>query len=85
MIKKLTHKVVISQCGVKATFRLSDKEMDGLRASSWDRGNCKYMGNCYNFAMYTFFEHETTRSKYGRFLSLFEYHKGDFFWYEDIE
>ena len=32
MAKKLTHKVVISQGGVNATFRLSDKEMDGLRA-----------------------------------------------------
>lgn len=83
MTKKLTHKVVISQCGVNATFRLSDKEMDGLRASSWNRGNSKHAGNSYNFAMYAFFEYETTRSKYGRFASMFNYHKGDFFWYEE--
>ena len=83
MAKKLTHKVVISQSGINATFRLSDKEMDGLRAASWDKGNNKHMGSCYNFAMYAFFEYETTRSKYGRFASLFDYHKGDFFWYEE--
>ncbi len=83
MAKKLTHKVVISQNGINATFHLSDKEMDGLRASSWDRGNHKHLGHCYNFAMYAFFEYETTRSKYGRFASLFNYHKGDFFWYEE--
>ena len=83
MAKKLTHKVVISQHGISAMFHLSDKEMDGLRTSSWDKGNNKHMGNCYNFAMYAFFEYETTRSKYGRFASLFDYHKGDFFWYEE--
>lgn len=83
MTKKLTHKVVISQGSVNATFRLSDKEMDGLRASSWDRGNSKHAGNSYNFAMYALFEYETTRSKYGRFASVFNYHKGDFFWYEE--
>jgi len=83
MAKKLTHKVVISQCGVSAMFRLSDKEMDGLRASSWDRGNNKHMGNSYTFAMYAFFEYETTRSKYDRFASLFDYHNGYFLWYEE--
>lgn len=85
MVKKLTHKVVISQKGVKATFRLSDKEMDGLRASSWDKGNHKYFGICYDFAMYAFFEYETTSSKYNRFARLFDYNNGDFFWYEDRE
>ena len=83
MTKKLTHKVVISQGGVNATFRLSDKEMESLCASSWTRSNGKHMGNCYNFAMYAFFEYETTPSKYGRFARLFNYHKGDFFWYEE--
>ena len=82
MAKKLTHKVVISQGGVNATFRLSDKEMDGLRASSRNGGN-KHMGSCHNFEMYAFFEYETTRSKYGRFASLFNYHKGDFLWWEE--
>lgn len=44
MANKLTHKVVISQGGVKATFRLSDKEMESLCASSWTRSNGKHMG-----------------------------------------
>lgn len=83
MANKLTHKVVISQGGVNATFRLSDKEMESLCASSWTRSNGKHMGNCYNFAMYAFFEYETTCSKYNRFARLFNYHKGDFFWYEE--
>ena len=83
MANKLAHKVVISQGGVNATFRLSDKEMESLCASSWTRSNGKHMGNCYNFAMYAFFEYETTRSKYNRFARLFNYHKGDFFWYEE--
>ena len=82
MANKLTHKVVISQGGVNATFRLSDKEMESLCASSWTRSNGKHMGNCYNFAMYAFFEYETTRSKYNRFARSFNYHKGDFFWYD---
>lgn len=82
MANKLTHKVVISQGGVNATFRLSDKEMESLCASSWTRSNGKHMGNCYNFSMYAFFEYETTRSKYNRFARLFNYHKGDFFWYD---
>lgn len=80
MKKKLTNKVVISQGGVSSVFRLSDKEMDGLRASSWDKEK-KYSGHCYNFAMYAFFEYETSRAKYGRFASLFDYNKGDFYWY----
>lgn len=83
MVKKMAHKVVISQGMVNATFRLNDKEMDGLRASSWVTSNSKQIGNCYNFAMYAFFEYETTRSKFGRFARLFEYRKGDFFWYEE--
>ena len=83
MANKLTHKVVISQGGVNATFRLSDKEMESLCASSWTRSNGKHMGNCYNFATYAFFEYETTRSKYNRFARLFNYHEGDFFWYEE--
>lgn len=80
MAKKLTNKVVISQCGVGAVFRLSDKEMEGLIASSKDKEK-KYSGHCYNFAMYAFFEYETSRAKYSRFASLFDYHKGDFYWY----
>lgn len=80
--KKLTHKVRITQCGKEAVFRLSDKEFKGLQCSSIDR-ETKTFGRCYNFSMYAFFEYETTRSKYGRFASIFNYHKGDFYWYEE--
>ena len=84
-----TNKVTISQCGVEATFRMSDKELRKLRIySNYNRQEKEggyleraTMGNAYNFSMYAFFEHETTRSKYGRFASLFNYHKGDFWWY----
>ena len=89
MAKQLSNKVVISQAGVEATFRLSDKELKGLRHSSrytrQDQESGKVdkaiMGNVYNFAMYAFFDYETTRAKSGRFHSLFNYHKGDFWWY----
>jgi hypothetical protein len=89
MAKKLNNKVVISQAGVEATFRLSGKELKGLRYSSrhtrqeMENGFLEKatMGNAYNFSMYAFFDHETTRAKSGRFHSLFNYHKGDFFWY----
>jgi len=89
MAKQLNNKVVISQAGVEATFKLSDKELKGLRRSSRYTRQEKEngflekatMGNAYNFAMYAFFEYETTRAKSGRFHSLFNYHKGDFLWY----
>lgn len=87
-IKQNTNKVIISQNGVQATFRMSDKELRKLRVYSRFTKQEKEngfldkatMGNVYNFSMYAFFEHETSRSKYGRFASLFDYHKGDFLW-----
>ena len=89
MAKQLNNKVVISQAGVEATFRLSDKELKGLRHSSiytrQDKESGKVdkaiMGNAYNFSMYAFFDYETTRAKSGRFHKVFNYHKGNFFWY----
>lgn len=89
MRKQVNNKVTISQAGVEATFRLSDKELRKLRLYSnftkqekeegfLDKAT---MGNAYNFSMYTFFEYNTTNSKYGRFTSLFNYHKGNFLWY----
>lgn len=83
MAKKLVHKVYISQGGISAAFRLSDAELNGLRLSSRERDISKHSGSCYNFAMYAFFEHETSRAKYGRFASLFSYNKGDFIWWVD--
>lgn len=89
MATALNNQVTISQAGVEATFRLSDKELRKLRIySRYTRQEKENgfldkatMGNAYNFSMYAFFEYETSRSKYGRFASLFNYHKGDFFWY----
>lgn len=89
MATALNNKVTISQAGVEATFRLSDKELRKLRIySQYTRQEKENgfldkatMGNAHNFSMYAFFEHETSRSKYGRFASLFNYHKGDFLWY----
>ena len=87
--KQNTNKVTVSQAGVQATFRMSDKELRKLRIySNYTRQEKENgfldkatMGNAHNFSMYAFFEHETSRSKYGRFASLFNYHKGDFLWY----
>ena len=89
MAKQLNNKVVISQAGVEATFRLSDKKLKGRRHSSiftrQDKESGKVdkaiMGNAYNFSMYAFFDYETTRAKSGRFHKVFNYHKGNFFWY----
>lgn len=89
MATALNNKVTISQAGVEATFRLSDKELRKLRIySRYTRQEKENgfldkatMGNAHNFSMYAFFEYETSRSKYGRFASLFNYHKGDFLWY----
>lgn len=89
MGKQLNNKVTISQAGVEATFRLSDKELKGLRHSSRytrqekesGRVDKATMGDVYNFSMYAFFDYETTRAKSGRFHKVFNYHKGDFFWY----
>lgn len=91
MAKQLNNKVTISQAGVEATFRLSDKELRQLRVYSnfnkQEENNGflekARLGIAYNFSMFAFFEYETTRSKYGRFASLFDYDKGDFFWYLD--
>ena len=89
MGKVLNNKVVISQAGVEAEFKLSDKELKSLRYSSItdkqdrERGFLENgtMGRSYNFAMFAFFDYETSRSKCGRFHKLFDYHKGDFYWY----
>lgn len=86
-MKRLNNKVEISQAGVDAIFRLSDKELKVLRLYSDRVGNYSReqrlkanFGMCHNFSMHAFFDYETTRSKSGRFNSLFNYHKGDYTW-----
>lgn len=81
--KKLTRKVEISQGGKSVTFRLSEKEYQSLRRSSRHTARepiPTIFGDCYNFAMYSFFEYETSSSKSGRFNKEFNYHNGDFTW-----
>lgn len=80
-MKKNTHKIVISQGTRKANFHFNDKEMAALR--TYSEGRTTTMGRCYNFSMYAFFENKTTSYKHGRFLKLFDYNGGDFFWYEE--
>ena len=80
-MEKNSHKVVISQGAIKATFHFNDKEMAALRVYSEDQKST--MGRSYNFSMYAFFENKTTSYKHGRFLKLFNYNGGDFFWYEE--
>lgn len=86
-MNKVTHKqpkikVIVSQCGVSATFRLTDREYTELRNYSQNKQS-KHMGTMYNFSAFAWADYEISRSKGGRFNSLFNYHKGDFLWYLD--
>ena len=70
---------------MEATFRFSNKELRNLRSYSEFTKQEKEdgfldkatMGQAHNFSMYAFFEYNTTNAKYGRFASLFNYHKGE--------
>jgi len=77
MANKNTHKVMLSQGGVNATFRLNDREFELLKKSQYRPHTL------YNFAAYAWADYDISRSKCGRFHSLFDYHKGDFYWYEE--
>ncbi len=81
--KILRHKVTVMQGSKQAVFNLSDKELDMLRKASVSSRDEKvlYHGRCYNFAMFAFFDYDTSRSKAGRFNSIFNYHEGDFNWF----
>ena len=79
MASKNTHKVTLTQGGVSATFRLNDKEFESLKNS--ERPHCSHC--LYNFSAFAWADYEISRSKCGRFHSIFNYHKGDFYWYED--
>ena len=79
MANKNTHKVTITQGDVSATFRLNDREYELLKKS--ERPHCPH--SLYNFAAFAWADYDISRSKRGRFHSIFNYHKGDFYWYED--
>lgn len=76
--KKLTHKVTLIQGGTEATFRLTDKEFNALE-------RCKfiYHGKCYNFSIFAWADYTISRSKRKRFHSIFNYHNGDFIFFEE--
>lgn len=71
----ITHKVTLSQAGVNATFRLTDKEYNGLKKSCVPT----MPDRLYNFSAYAWADYEISRAKCNRFHKLFNYHKGDFF------
>ena len=71
MANKNTHKVTLMQGGVSATFRLNDREYELLKHF------------LFNFAAFEWADYDISRSKCGRFHSIFNYHKGNFYWYEE--
>ena len=79
MTNKNTHKVRLMQGGVSATFRLNDREFELLK-----KAERPYYPNClYNFAAFAWADYDISRSKCGRFHSIFNYHNGDFYFYEE--
>lgn len=78
-------KVTLSQNGVSATFRLTDAEYKQLRNYSDKKHSSSRMGDMYNFSAFAWADYEISRSKCGRFHSLFNYHDGDFLWYLEEE
>ena len=78
-------RVEFLQHDVKATFRLTDEEYKQLRNYSDKKHGSSRMGDMYNFSAFAWADYEISRSKCGRFHSLFNYHKGDFLWYLEEE
>ena len=75
--KKLNYKVTLCQSGVYVTFRLNSKEYNALKL-------CRNRyGRCYNFAIFALADNDISRAKCGRFHKFFNYHKGDFDFYEE--
>lgn len=76
--KKLTHKVTLMQGGTEATFRLTDKEFNALE-------RCKfiYHGKCFNFSIFAWADNVISKAKCKRFHSIFNYHNGDFIFFEE--
>lgn len=76
---KLTHKVTLKQGDVEATFRLTDKEYKALLNSQ----ALQYRNMLYNFAAFAWADYEISRSKSDRFNRIFDYHKGDIYFFEE--
>ncbi len=80
MANKNTYKVTLMQAGVIATFRLNDKEYKQLKIYAIPQDKDRL----YNFSAFAWADYELSRSKMGRFHSIFDYHKGDFYIF-DVE
>lgn len=76
---KNTHRVTLMQGGVEATFHLNDREYELLKKSVVPH----YYNRLYNFSAYAWADYDISRSKRDRFHSLFNYHKGDFHFFEE--
>ena len=74
-MNKNTHKVTLMQGGVSVTFNLNDREYELLQKSQYQKGSL------YNFAAYTWADYDLSPYKRGRFHKYFNYHNGDFFWF----
>lgn len=77
--KKLTHKVRLTQGNTEATFKLTDKEYEGLIKSH----PFKYRNILYIFAAFAWADYELSRYKANRFNKIFGYHKGDIYYFEE--
>ena len=75
---KNTHKIVLIQGDVNAIFRLNDREYKLLK--KYERPY--YPNYLYNFAAFAWAYYEISRSKCDRFHSIFNFYKGDFYWYD---
>ena len=76
---KNTHKVTLMQKGKEVTFRLNDKEYNQLKiyADRW-----RY-NTLFNFSAFAWADYELSRSKCNRFHANFNYHDGDFYFFEE--
>ena len=77
MKNKYIYKVTLMQSNVEATFHLNEKEMQALQKSA----SVLDKGRVYETAMFVWANYDLSRSKCNRFHSVFNYNKGDFFFF----
>lgn len=77
--KQPTIKVNFSQAGKDATFRLTEKEYKLLINATREQ-HYETWGMMHNFSAFAWADYALSRSKGGRFNSIFNYHKGDVMW-----
>ena len=77
MKNKNIYKVTLMQSNVEATFHLNEKEMQALQKSA----SVLDKGRVYEISMFAWANYDLSRSKCNRFHSVFNYNKGDFFFF----